>query len=323
LMARTVTLIRMLAHPASTPDEILNSVNYELCINNAECLFVTLFCGILNLETGYFHYASAGHDAPLLVRGQRVQSLDLETGPPVGLDEEAVFPPYECSLQASDLIVLYTDGITEAMNPEGDFFSEARLMACLTENQPRNPVQAIDAIRRLHQEFVMDAPQSDDLTLLALQYQSSCPSSDAGKTNAWTIRIPSSLTELEGVKQRLAEYLAGQSLTQEVIEDAQLIVEEMLVNTIQYGYAGDDSRDINLQVTLTPEHLKLTFVDQATPFNPLTEIATPDTDSLDDTERSSGGFGFHLVRALSDHIDYTYQDGKNILVVSQPLARVN
>ena len=78
---------------------------------------------LLELSSGKFTYASGWHDAPILVRDRHVQSLDLETMPPLGLYEDSIFLQHEFTLLPNDLILFYTDGITEAMNTDGEIFS--------------------------------------------------------------------------------------------------------------------------------------------------------------------------------------------------------
>ena len=320
LMARTVTLIRTMAKPTSTPVTILEAINSELCFNNEECLFVTLFCGVLNTSCGTLHYASGGHDAPLLIRDGGVELLPLETGPSLGLDEEAVFPQKECLLKCNDLLLLYTDGITEAMNPQGELFSESRLIDTIARYPPSNPSRAIRTVQYFHRKFVEDAPQSDDITLLTLQYLPSSPFAQEEKVVEWSIAINSELTKLERVKQRLAEILQEKYLAIELIEDAQLIVEEILVNIIEYGGASRSDRCIDLRVKITSETLSMTFEDSGKPFNPLAEIDAPDF-SVHPDERALGGLGFYLVRELSDRLDYDYRNGKNLLTVCRSIPQ--
>lgn len=320
LMARTVTLIRTITKQTSTPVEILAAVNRELCLDNEECLFVTVFCSVLDLQTGILNYASGGHDPPLLVRDRSVKFLSLETGPPLGLEEEAIFSQHECLLQYNDLILFYTDGITEAMNFQGELFSEKQSIEEIANYLPLNPAKAIRTIQHLHRQFVGNAAQSDDITMLAMQYQPSSSFDREVKIVQWQISINSDLTELEKVKPYLSKILQAEGLTVESIEDAQLIVEEVLVNIIQYGYADRDDNRIDLQVKIDGKTLTTIFEDNGKPFNPLTEIEPPDL-SMDDEERSKGGLGFYLVKELAERIDYIYTDGKNILTVSQAIER--
>jgi len=320
LMARTITLIRTLTKPVSIPSEILYTVNQELCINNEECLFVTVFCGVIALDTGKFTYASAGHDPPLLIRNQQVEYLNLETGSPLGLYEESIFEQSECMLDSNDLILLYTDGITEAMNSQGELFSETRLMEIMTSYPPNNPARAVRTIMHFCQQFVGDSPQSDDITLLALQYLPLGAFSQVKNIMEWNLTINSELTKLEVVKQKLGEIFQTAELNVELIEDAQLIVEEILVNIIQHGYENSSEGCIDLRIEMNKQQLMMTFQDSGKPFNPLAEITPPDF-NMDDEERSLGGFGFYLVQQLAQEVDYVYLNGKNILTVRQAIPQ--
>ena len=321
LMAQTVTLIRTTAKPTiNSPTEILASVNHALCRDNDECLFVTLFCGIINLNNGTILYASGGHDAPLLVRSEQVQLLESETGPPLGLYEDAEFPQTEYLLSNNDIIILYTDGITEAMNPQGELFSEAYLIETITNYPPTNPAKAIRTIQHFHQQFIEEAPQSDDMTILTLQYLPSNPFFQDTKIVEQLITINSELTELELVKQRVGEMLEKESLIVELIEDAQLIVEEVLVNIIQHGYENSHDQPIDIRIKISAETLCMSFADSGKPFNPLVEIKPPDL-TLEPDEISIGGLGLYLVQELSDRLEYDYRNGKNLLTVYQTISK--
>lgn len=315
LMARTVTLIRASARQTESPVGILAAVNRELCQNNEECRFVTVFCGVLDLHSGQLDYASSGHDPPLLLRGATVSLLDLDTGPPLGLDEEAQFPGYHQALVRDDLLLLYTDGLTEAMNPQQEIFTETRLQQVLAAQGTGTPARLIRSLQYHLKQFVQDAPPSDDLTLLALQYLPSCPFPLESRRVEWKIRINSELTEIARLKERLGELLQSERLAVECIEDALLIVEEVVANILQHaeGMGAEDFIDLRLQ--LADERLRLRFEDQAAPFNPL---SLPPVDlAMDDDERALGGLGFFLVQELAEHLDYAYQQGKNILTVQQ------
>ncbi|AFY74705.1 HAMP domain-containing protein,histidine kinase [Synechococcus sp. PCC 7502] len=320
MMACTVTLIRALTKTSSTPAEILHNVNRELCVDNNECQFVTLFCGVLDLHSGRFIYASAGHDAPLLIKNQQVTCLDLDTGSPLGLYEDAIFTQSECLLESNDLILLYTDGITEAMNSKGEIFTDERLIETIKFHLPSNPTRTIRTVQHFCDRFVGEAPQSDDMTLLVLQYLPLHPLLQENIME-WSLSINSELTDIEKLRQNLSQILAAAALTMESIEDAQLIAEEVVVNIIQYGYANSQGGHIDLQLELDAERLTMTFIDGGKPFNPITEIAAPDLNG-DDDRRSQGGLGFFLVQQLSEKVNYIHENGKNILTVCQLIAKI-
>lgn len=312
LMARTVTLIRLLARQSATAAEILGAVNHELCQNNEECQFVTLFCGILNLKSGRFDYAGAGHDAPLLVRDRTVKGLPLETGSAVGLDAEAVFPAQECLLQAGDVLALFTDGITEAMNSQGDLFTEERLTQALLDCPSADPAQVVFHLQEAHRRFVQEAPQSDDLTLLAMRYL--MPPDEQNTPDVFARTLQSTVGEIEPIKQELAAFLEAHQLSEKAVEDSLLIVEEVLVNIIQHGCAGEPAHTITLRIDRTSELLRMIFEDMGRPFDPLTDLPAEEVAEEADL-RVSGGYGFHLVRALTERMEYRRRDGRNILTL--------
>jgi sigma-B regulation protein RsbU (phosphoserine phosphatase) len=136
----------------------------------------------------------------------------------------------------------------------------------------------------------------------------------------WNLSINSELTELETVQQRLSEILQAASLTVESIEDARLIVEEVLVNIIKYGYENCTDGHIDLGIGIDPDELTMTFKDNGKPFNPLTEITSPDL-TMGDEERALGGFGFFLVRELAEKVDYLYFQNRNILTVNLRISK--
>ncbi|MFN3926006.1 MAG: PP2C family protein-serine/threonine phosphatase [Pseudanabaenaceae cyanobacterium] len=116
------------------------------------------------LPTGNFIYSSAGHDNPILIRDCTVEFLPLETGILLGLGADNVFPIFETTLQPRDIVLLYTHGLTEAMNPQEEFFTDTRL---LKDHLPTTTtIQTLEVVEQGHREFIQDVEQSDDLTLL-------------------------------------------------------------------------------------------------------------------------------------------------------------
>jgi sigma-B regulation protein RsbU (phosphoserine phosphatase) len=167
-MALSWILIRTYAtqYPAQ-PELILSSVNRRILEDTAAQDFVTVFYGVLDPGTGELVYANAGHCPALLVRAQEqgaVQAL-CNTGMPLGLFQDVIWRQGVIQLAPGDVLVLYTDGITEARDAQEEFFEEDRLRESLIANwgQPAETIR--DAILRDVDEFVGDAPQSDDIAL--------------------------------------------------------------------------------------------------------------------------------------------------------------
>lgn len=198
--------------------------------------------------------------------------------------------------------------------------TKERLIEIVNSPSLVNPARVIRTIQHFCQQFVGNAAQSDDITLLAVQYLPLSPFFQMANIMEWNLSINSELTELAEVKQHLSKILQAANLTVELIEDVQLIVEEVLVNIIQYGYKNCTQGNIDLAIEMNLEQLILTFKDNAKPFNPLTEISSPDL-TMNDEQRSLGGLGFFLVQELAEQVNYFYQNAQNILTVTLAIAK--
>jgi PAS domain S-box-containing protein len=169
MMAKTVTLIRSLARQHTEPHKILEQANKELAINNESCMFSTAICGTLNCRSGRIKYANAGHQVPVHVDTANHSSLiQGSLGLPLGISEGAGYETHEMDLPPDDILILYSDGVTEAFNTEREQFGEQRLL--------KSAARATDNARSLVENIIMDveqhageAEQSDDIVVLALR----------------------------------------------------------------------------------------------------------------------------------------------------------
>jgi sigma-B regulation protein RsbU (phosphoserine phosphatase) len=171
VMAMTMTLMKRAAQqPGITPAAILREVNVALSEDNENSMFVTLFIGILNLQTGELSFSNAGHNPPLILSADgESRFLTLPEGLVLGVMPEAQYSDDRARLAQGDMIVAYTDGVTEAMNPARALYSEARLqrtLATLAGHTVEDTVGEIVASVRTH---AAGAPQSDDIAVLALR----------------------------------------------------------------------------------------------------------------------------------------------------------
>ncbi|MGC9194607.1 MAG: PP2C family protein-serine/threonine phosphatase, partial [Syntrophobacteraceae bacterium] len=168
-MAVTKTLLKGIAEKGMSPSQILGKCNLELCLENDSMMFVTLFCAILDLRSGLLSYSNAGHEHPFIVRqGRRPEQLSVPDGFLLGIDEQASFKTAQIKLQPGDTLIVYTDGVTEALNLAGQFYSHERLAAeilscvCLPADVIAEKI--LNSVR----VFSSQVPQTDDITLLAL-----------------------------------------------------------------------------------------------------------------------------------------------------------
>lgn len=171
-MAVTKTLLKNLAGPGIDPAEILARVNREISRDNEANMFVTVFLGILNTASGVLVYSNAGHLPPVLVRaGRDPEWVPLPKGFVLGGLENARYRSRTITLDPGDRLVLYTDGVTEAINPEGLLFSGERLLASVREAAAGSPEELVVGLKNSVQAFVQDNPQTDDITLMGVLFR--------------------------------------------------------------------------------------------------------------------------------------------------------
>jgi sigma-B regulation protein RsbU (phosphoserine phosphatase) len=170
-MARTITQMRMEAVRRRSPAGILEAVNRSLCEGNDTGMFVTLFCGMLDTKTGHFSFANAGHNPPLLLRASGERGLlPVKKGLVAGIMEDSHYPPDSLQLAAGDTLLLYTDGVTEAMNPLNAFYTDERFLNTVRVVNWSDPRSLVEHVRADLGDFVQNAAQADDITMLALRY---------------------------------------------------------------------------------------------------------------------------------------------------------
>ena len=171
-MAVTRSTFRTVSAQESMPDRIVMTMNKTIADMNKSHMFVTLFVGVLDLSSGLLHYCNAGHNAPLLL-GADIQELPCHSNIPVGFRPQWKYSLQEAQLSTGTTIFLFTDGLTEAMNADKAQFEMERVNEVAVQalaNQQQEPCQLINQMTEAVQQFVGDAEQSDDLTMMAIQY---------------------------------------------------------------------------------------------------------------------------------------------------------
>ncbi|MGZ3312183.1 MAG: PP2C family protein-serine/threonine phosphatase [Xanthobacteraceae bacterium] len=176
-MARTKSLIRIATElmreregAAASPADIIGRVNRELCQNNNDMMFVTLFFGILSPGTGEVLYCNAGHNPPYRVDGGKPQAIEDANGMVLGVRPSATYTTGRLLLALGETLYLYSDGVTEAHDPGGNLFCEHRLEAVLCTHAGRGSREIVGGVAEALKGFVGTAPPSDDITMLALRW---------------------------------------------------------------------------------------------------------------------------------------------------------
>ena len=171
-MAISKALLKTKALGGLSPDKILSEVNELLVPENESCMFVTVFCVVLDIKTGNMEFSNGGHNPPLVSKGGGdFQYMDVPKGFVVGPVSGSNFIKKEMVLKPNDAVFLYTDGVTEAMNEKGEMFSEERLKSSLSELKNSDTSGIINGVMSDISSFVKGAPQSDDITMMAIRYK--------------------------------------------------------------------------------------------------------------------------------------------------------
>ncbi len=165
-------LIQNCALMGHSPEKVLEIVNQQICSNNPERMFVTVWYGCLDLETGDLQAANAGHEYPILKNANGHFSLVKDKhGLVIGAMMNKKYRQYELHMEPGSKLFLYTDGVPEATNAQNELFGTDRLVQALRATEDEKPKEILSKVRTTVDEFVKDAPQFDDLTMLCIEYK--------------------------------------------------------------------------------------------------------------------------------------------------------
>jgi sigma-B regulation protein RsbU (phosphoserine phosphatase) len=315
-MAVTRSTFRTVSAHESMPDRIVNTMNKAIADMNKTHMFVTLFVGVLDLPTGRLRYCNAGHDAPLLV-GAGVGELPSDSNIPVGF-----MPTWKYSLQEAHIftgttIFLFTDGLTEAMNAKYELFQMERVNKVATQalaQGQQDPRQLISLMTDAVRQFVGDAEQSDDLTMMAIQYIKKQSDVKMRKN----IVLPNDIQEVPRLNAFVDDVCETVGFDEMVTMQVKVAVEEAVVNVMKYAYPTGQRGDVSIEAASNDLRLKFTIIDSGKPFDPTVQAEVDTTLSAKD--RNIGGLGIHIMRQNMDSINYERMDNLNVLTLRKKLS---
>jgi len=308
VMTVTRSLFRNISAQEDDPARIVTDVNNSLMDNMSENeMFVTFFCGVLDLQNGRLRYCNAGHNAPLLFT-DHIQSLDVLPNLPLGVLSGMVFEGQEINLRYDDALYLYTDGVTEAEDPDHRLFGLERLEAVLHER--RTAQSHLDAVNKAIAEFVQDAPQSDDITMLFIHFLNE---NTQPAIMARHLILHNNIQQIPQLAEFVETIAEEKNLDQALAMSLNLALEEAVTNVILYAYPDGIDGLVDIEAFIHKDCLEFIISDSGKPFDP---TAAPEADvTLGVDERQIGGLGIYLVRNIMDTVSYRYEKGKNILVM--------
>ncbi len=312
-MMRAKTLIKSLAESCQDAGEALTQANEILCENNDANMFVTVWLGILDLKTGMLEYANAGHNPPLIRRdGAEYERLSVHAGFVLAGLPGVPYQTESLQLSPGDLLFLYTDGITEATNADNELYEEDRLLARLNATADQISAEELcAAVRQDVDTFVGDAPQFDDMTMLALRYR--------GEDPGWTeLTVDASVDNIGVVTDFVDRQLEKIDCPTKAQSQINVAIDELFGNIARYAYPDrEGTATIRVETVDDPREVRITLIDRGIPYDPLAQ-ETPDT-TLSAEEREIGGLGIFLVKNIMDDVSYMYRENCNIVQITKKL----
>ncbi|MCF0173188.1 MAG: SpoIIE family protein phosphatase [Bacteroidales bacterium] len=311
VMAQTVCLFKSQGS-AATPAETVSLINNLLSENNEQNMFVTLIVGKLDIADGTLHFCNAGHNPMMLIRSGKATQLNMSRNLPVGLMEHYAYKTDTFRMEPGDRLVLYTDGIVEAENINRELYSTDRLCNMLTQSAgvPLGAIlqSVLDDVRT----FVADAPQSDDITIMGLNYRGlSKPVKES------TIVFKNKMEELTRITAFVDGLATEFNIDSLVVNQLQLAIEEAVVNVINYAYPAYTDCESSLSASLDDGILTFVLSDSGAPFDP-TAKADPDI-TLGVEERPIGGLGIFLIKKIMNEVSYRRINDCNVLTMKKKI----
>ena len=309
-MMTAKTILKDLAESGMAVNDIFTKANEKLCENNESGMFVTAWMGILDLTTGNVQFANAGHNPPLLKRADgSFEYLKTRAGFVLAGMEGVCYRVGELTLHPGDRLFLYTDGVPEATNAENKLYGEERLLTFMNQSASMEATKLLPALKANIDEFVGEAPQFDDITMLMFDYK---PKEGGERMTNKT--FPAKTESLSDVLGFVEETLEGFECPMKIQTAICVAIEEVFVNVAHYAY-GDGEGDMSLGIGFDEENRAITFrmTDKGIPFDPLKK---PDPDiTLSAEEREIGGLGIFIAKKTMDSLAYAYENGENILTM--------
>ncbi len=300
-------LIKRYAQDGYSIGKVLNLVNKALCENNTTSMFLTIWMGMLEIDTGILTYVNAGHDLPYFQKqGGPFEELKIESNLPLGVMPDTTFKEHKISLKYGDSIFIYTDGVTDAEDNNKNMYGKNQLKKILNQNSGKTVRDIIKNINENIFGFIKNTAQFDDITMLCLRYQ--------GESKT----VPAKIEYEEEIAEFFNSILEKNGCPEEIQNELGIVIDEIFTNIVNYAYPEKAGKITAFcSVGGYPKTIKIQFIDYGIPFNPLNSLE----ENLDAPvyKREEGHLGIFLVKNLVDQANYEYKKNKNILTLFKKL----
>ena len=314
-MAVSSSILRTIIRSVRDPTQILQQSNELLYEESESGMFVTVFLAKYEPSTGLLRYASAGHNEMLLLKKDGSLIMLSGKGPPLGVMPGNIqkYIGGELSVSEGDLLILYTDGVVEAVNPEYEEYGMDNFIKLLNENRSETPEDIIEKVYDDVFSFSNSDLQYDDFTMLVSRFDV-VPS-----INEYSITMPAITESIPSFRNFMFNICIRHAITGYNRDDILLISDEAATNIVMHAYkdTDDDNPSFDCKCQINNNMLCLTFKDRGRPFSH-EKVKKPDIRENIQGKRK-GGFGVYLINRLMDRAEFLHQDGINYLYVEKKL----
>lgn len=308
-MMKVITCFKNNIQNNDSPSQVLKKVNYELYKSNDTQMFATCFLAIVNTNNGQIKYANAGHNPPIIGNNKNYKYLNVNNGVMLGVVENANIIDEQTVINAGDTITLYTDGITEARNKNGEMYGENKLINLFNKKEYSSLIDLHCSLKNDIKTFIDDAEQSDDLTYLTLKFYG-----DKFLLDKKIFTTPKD--DVEQMLKFVKDFSIKNKIDNQFINNLLVVCDELLSNIVKYGYKGSKG-EIYLQLLFNKrdKELTLSIVDNGNQFNPFNVDNKPVKGEASNLKE--GGLGILIVKKIMDSFTYDYINNKNIVTLKK------
>ncbi len=310
LMATAISLFRSAASIYDTPEEIIGSINKEISQRNRLQMFVTLQAGKIDLVRNELQICNAGHTRPIMVRhGGEARYLEVTPNLPAGIIKDFSYRSDSYSMTPGDTLLLYTDGLTEAENDKGEQIGEKGVLDMLGRASAYPPQAIVMHLLDKVKEHAGNAERNDDTAIIAIR---------TGNDRPFKLEIKNSLEELEKLPPYIRMILQGHETDAGIPDKLNLALEELLTNTISYGYKTKKPETITVTSYVHDGKITIHVSDTGEKFDITSQAPDVELDATAE-ERKIGGLGIFLINKIMDSVEYSYLCGKNTVTLTKQL----
>ncbi len=313
VMAVTRSLFRTVSTHENRPAKIVYAINESMAKDNDSNMFVTFFMGVLDLPTGRLRYCNSGHNAPLIIKPESANFLDIIPNMPLGILPDFNFEEQECVIPYGASIFLYTDGVNEAENKEHEQLGDDRVLSVAQKMYDLSSHQQINIMTDSVVKHADGAEQSDDLTMLSIKYLHQ----QDKKAKSKRLTLKNEVEELNKLPEFVETVCEEAGVDIGLVASLNLALEEAVTNVVLYAYEKGEGY-VDIDAVYNEKRLKFVITDSGIAFDPTKKEAADTTLGVE--ERSIGGLGIHLVRQIMDSVNYERVDGKNVLTLRKNLT---